>query len=187
MTNFYPINDFSRSWLGSFVEHTDYRGNFIELYRENEFSKIAPLFVQDSFSKSVYNVFKGLHVQVGQWQLISILEGEILDVIIDLRSSSENFMQIHANLLTPEKNNQLLLGPGIAHGYQVKSEQALIHYKSSKYYGESDQYCIDIADDAFKYLFVSTDFIRSERDISGLKLSEFLADNSMLNKMEINQ
>ena len=185
MTNLQPIIGLSRSWSGSFNKHADNRGKFVEVYRKNEFPDLVPQFVQDSFSKSIFNVLRGMHVQVGQWQLISILEGEILDIAIDLRSSSKSFMQLHSTNLTSQKNNQLLLGPGIAHGYLVKSDQVLIHYKSSKYYGESDQYCIDMSDIVFKDFLVSTDFIRSDRDINGMKLLDFLANKSLLEKMEI--
>ena len=94
-------------------------------------------------------------------------------------------MQIHSTNLTSQRNNQLLLGPGIAHGYQVISDHVLIHYKSSKYYGESDQYCIDMSDIMFKNFLVSTDFIRSDRDVNGMKLLDFVANKSLLEKMEI--
>jgi len=185
LTNLLPIIGLSRSWNGSFDMYSDKRGKFVEVYRKSDMPDLTPRFVQDSFSKSIFNVIRGMHVQVGQWQLISIIEGEILDFAIDLRSSSKSFMHIHSTNLSSQRNNQILLGPGIAHGYQVISDNALIHYKSSKYYGESDQYCIDMSDILFKNNIVGTNFIRSDRDTNGMKLLDFLADKSLLEKMEI--
>jgi dTDP-4-dehydrorhamnose 3,5-epimerase len=185
LTNLQPINGFNRAWISSLTEHTDNRGIFMELSRNSHFADYVPTFVQDSLSKSNNSVLRGLHVQIGQWQLISVLEGEILDIAIDLRRSSNTYLKINCSRLNSQKIGQILLGPGIAHGYQVLSDKVLIHYKSSKYYGESEQYCIDILDDLFVDFLEGSDFIRSERDVNGMKLSNFLANEVILKKMEI--
>ncbi len=185
MTDLQPINVLNRAWISSLPKHTDNRGIFMEISRNSNFADCVPTFVQDSLSKSNNKVLRGMHAQIGQWQLITVLEGEILDISIDLRRSSNTYLEINCSRLNSQEISQILLGPGIAHGYQVLSDKVLIHYKSNKYYGESEQYCINILDDPFVDFLEGSDFIRSERDRNGIKLTDFLSDKATLKKMEI--
>ena len=73
----------------------DDRGFFLESYNQRSFSDIgiSQLFVQDNHSYSERNVIRGLHYQIQQPQgkLVRVIMGEILDVALDLRRSSNTF------------------------------------------------------------------------------------------------
>jgi len=84
-------------------------------------------------------VLRGMHLQINQWQLVTLLRGQIIDVVLNLDSTTTEYRKSTSISLDWNSTNQLLIGPGIAHGYAVLSEDALIHYKSSIYYGDSPQ------------------------------------------------
>jgi dTDP-4-dehydrorhamnose 3,5-epimerase len=116
----------------------DERGFFLESYNEKTFGEIGvrERFVQDNHSFSRRNVLRGLHYQVQEVQgkLVRALEGEILDVAVDLRRSSPRFGRWAAVHLSGENKHMLWIPPGFAHGFQVLSETAHVLYKSTGFY-----------------------------------------------------
>src|SRR6185436_20025834 len=117
----------------------DSRGFLFESYNRRVFRQATGLdveFVQDNQSFSVRNVLRGLHYQVRQAQgkLVHVLTGEIFDVAVDLRRSSPTFGQWVSATLSGSTHGALWVPPGFAHGFQVLSEHALVHYKASQYY-----------------------------------------------------
>ena len=116
----------------------DERGFFLESYNERVFSNlgIPDRFVQDNHSRSTKNVLRGLHYQMKQTQgkLIRVVEGEILDVAVDLRRSSANFGKWEAVLLSGENKRMLWIPRGFAHGFLVTSPSAHVLYKATDYY-----------------------------------------------------
>ena len=121
----------------------DNRGNFFELYNKKDFNQfdINDNFIQDNISYSPKNVLRGLHYQVvePQSQLLTLITGIIFDVIIDLRKNSNTFLKWESFVLNSEINNQVYMPPGIAHGYLVLSESAIIHYKVNKFYNRLNE------------------------------------------------
>ena len=93
-------------------------------------------FVQDNHSYSVRNVVRGLHYQVRhpQGKLVRVVEGEILDVAVDLRLSSSTFGKWHAVTLSGQNKRMLWVPPGFAHGFRVLSEDAHVLYKATDFY-----------------------------------------------------
>lgn len=116
----------------------DERGFFLESYNEKVFAElgIGERFVQDNHSSSRRNVLRGLHYQIKQAQgkLVRVVEGEILDVAVDLRRSSPAFGGWEAVRLSGENKRMLWIPAGFAHGFRVTSEKAQVVYKATDYY-----------------------------------------------------
>jgi dTDP-4-dehydrorhamnose 3,5-epimerase len=117
---------------------SDSRGFFMECFRERAFSDqgITDRFVQDNCSFSRGGVVRGLHYQRIQPQakLITVMQGRVLDVVVDIRRGSPTWGQ-HVAVELSDRNKEILYVPvGFAHGFAVLSESALFHYKCSDYY-----------------------------------------------------
>jgi dTDP-4-dehydrorhamnose 3,5-epimerase len=116
----------------------DERGFFFESYNQQSMTAIGIVeqFVQDNHSCSSRNVVRGLHYQVKQPQgkLVRVVEGEILDVAVDLRRGSPTFGRSEAVHLSGENKRMLWIPIGMAHGFQVLSEKAHVLYKATDFY-----------------------------------------------------
>ena len=116
----------------------DERGFFLESYNEKAFAAlgIREQFVQDNHSGSRRNVVRGLHYQIKQAQgkLVRVVEGEILDVAVDVRRSSPTFGGWEAVRLSSQNKRMLWIPVGFAHGFRVISESAQVLYKATDYY-----------------------------------------------------
>ena len=117
---------------------TDERGFFLESYNERAFVElgIGEKFVQDNHSSSQRNVLRGLHYQIKnvQGKLVRAVEGEILDVAVDVRRSSPRFGGWEAVRLSDQNKRMLWIPAGFAHGFLVISKQAQVLYKATDYY-----------------------------------------------------
>ncbi len=117
----------------------DDRGYFFEAYNHNTFlqQEIAQNFVQDNQAKSTFGVIRGLHYQTNphaQTKLIRVLEGVILDVVVDMRAHSPTWGKAFAIELSANNKKQLLVPKGFAHGYSVLSDTAEVFYKCDDFY-----------------------------------------------------
>jgi dTDP-4-dehydrorhamnose 3,5-epimerase len=116
----------------------DERGFFFESYNQQNMAVIGIIeqFVQDNHSCSSRNVLRGLHYQVKhpQGKLVRVVEGEILDVAVDLRRSSPTFGCSEAVRLSGENKRMLWIPVGMAHGFRVLSENAHVLYKATDFY-----------------------------------------------------
>ena len=121
----------------------DSRGFFLEMFQEEIYSQIGISypFVQDNLSRSAHGVLRGLHFQVNnpQGKLVTCINGQVLDVVVDLRVDSETFGQHYSVILDSEKRNQLWIPPGFAHGFSVLSESADFFYKCTDFYAPEDE------------------------------------------------
>ncbi len=122
--------------------YEDSRGYFFESYREKYLNKqgLNATFVQDNISSSVKGVIRGLHYQVepaAQAKLIMVTKGKIVDIAVDIRTSSPTYKKFEAVELDDQNHHQLFIPKGFAHGFAVLSEQAIISYKCSSYYNPS--------------------------------------------------
>jgi dTDP-4-dehydrorhamnose 3,5-epimerase len=130
----------------------DDRGSFQESYQFNKFKNngIELPFVQDNLVFSKKNVLRGLHFQNKneQGKLVRVLQGEILDVAVDIRKNSPTYGNWISEKLNDENQYQLYIPPGFAHGYLVLSKTALVYYKCTNiYYPEYE--CGIIWNDSF--------------------------------------
>lgn len=116
----------------------DERGFFFESYNEQRMAEagITERFVQDNHSCSARNVLRGLHYQVKQPQgkLVRVVEGEILDVAVDMRRTSATYGGWEAVNLSAENKRMLWIPAGFAHGFRVISDQAQVLYKATDFY-----------------------------------------------------
>lgn len=117
----------------------DDRGYFMEAFKQNMFEEhIGKVnFIQDNESKSTKGVLRGLHYQTGdrsQAKLVRVLQGSVLDVVVDIRKSSPYFGQYVAVELSAENKKQLFVPRGFAHGFLVMSDEAVFTYKVDNYY-----------------------------------------------------
>jgi len=116
----------------------DERGFFFESYHEMKFSElgIKDRFVQDNHAKSVKNTLRGLHYQIErpQAKLCGVIEGEVVDVVVDIRRGSPHYGRWTSAVLSAENKRQMYVPPGFAHGYVVMSETAEFLYKCSDFY-----------------------------------------------------
>jgi dTDP-4-dehydrorhamnose 3,5-epimerase len=117
----------------------DPRGFFCETYNQRTYNEagIGLNFCQDNQSKSSYGVIRGLHYQLNpqsQSKLVSVVQGAVWDVAVDLRASSPTFGQWYGVELTEENHLQFLVPQGFAHGFSVISETAVFSYKCDDFY-----------------------------------------------------
>lgn len=121
----------------------DSRGYFFESWSERDFSAagLTLRFVQDNQSKSTKGVLRGLHFQKThpQGKLVRVIEGQVFDVAVDLRSGSKTWGKWHAVTLSAEKNNMFYIPEGFAHGFLVLSDTATFTYKCTDFYHPEDE------------------------------------------------
>ena len=122
----------------------DERGYFFESYNRSTWQDagVDADFVQDNQARSVKGVLRGLHYQVGemaQAKLVRVLEGEVLDVAVDLREGSPTLGQWFSIRLSADNKRQLFVPRGFAHGYVVLSETAEFAYKCDNFYSKAHE------------------------------------------------
>lgn len=114
--------------------HGDARGFFVETWNAARYAAagLPTHWVQDNLSRSARHTLRGLHFQRpphAQAKLVTVLDGEVFDVAVDLRAGSPTFGQWHGETLSAQNHRQLFVPPGFAHGFLVTSETALFAYK----------------------------------------------------------
>jgi dTDP-4-dehydrorhamnose 3,5-epimerase len=122
----------------------DERGYFMESFNQQKLQEagIHITFVQDNQSFSKHGTLRGLHYQnppYAQTKLVRVLQGEIMDVAVDLRKNSPTYGQHFAIKLSAENKKQLLIPQGFAHGFSVISETAVVLYKCDQFYNKASE------------------------------------------------
>ena len=126
----------------------DSRGFFFESFREDVFKKETSLnvsFVQDNHSKSSQGVLRGLHYQLpphAQGKLTRVIQGEVLDIAVDIRESSPTCGQYIAEILSSHNKKQLYIPEGFAHGFLTLSDTSEYVYKTTDFYYPQSERCI---------------------------------------------
>ncbi len=151
----------------------DDRGYFMESFNEITFQKGIGQevhFVQDNQSFSTKGVLRGLHYQCGehaQAKLVRVLQGEVLDVAVDIRPDSETFGQYEAVKLSGENQTQFFVPRGFAHGFLVLSETATFFYKCDNFYNKESEGGLIYNDKTINidWQFPTNDLLISEKDL----------------------
>lgn len=122
----------------------DDRGFFLELYSQAKLSAkgLEGSFLQDNLSRSRKNTVRGLHYQrppFSQGKLVTVMEGEVLDVVVDLRKESSTYGSHFSIVLSAEQHNMLYVPEGFAHGFSVLSENCLFFYKCTQIYNRESE------------------------------------------------
>jgi dTDP-4-dehydrorhamnose 3,5-epimerase len=149
----------------------DERGYFFESFNEKILQQhdINIHWVQDNQSKSSYGVLRGLHYQLepyAQTKLVRVLDGEILDIAVDIRKGSPTFSKWFGIRLSSSNKKQLLVPKGFAHGFSVLSETAVVFYKCDTFYNPQTERGIiyDDCDLAIDWGLSSSDILLSKKD-----------------------
>ena len=123
--------------------YSDDRGFFQQSYHYDQYAAagIDAQFVQDNWSRSSRGTIRGLHYQyhTPQAKLVSVLRGEVVDVVVDMREASPTYGKWEAVSLSEHNGYQLFVPRGFAHGFSVMSESADFVYKCDEYYMPDDE------------------------------------------------
>lgn len=146
----------------------DARGFFLESWNEQRYREagIVATFVQDNLSFSRRGALRGLHFQnpAAQAKLVSVFQGEVFDVAVDIRRSSPTFGRWHGVNLSAENKRQFFIPPGFAHGFAVLSETALFFYKCTEFYAPQHEATIAWNDPNIGIHWPVTNPVLSEKD-----------------------
>ena len=159
----------------------DSRGFFFESYNKKRYEEIgiSDEFVQDNISKSKKGTVRGLHYQVGEYaqgKLCQVIEGEVLDVAVDIRFNSPTFGKYFSLILNSETKLQLWIPTGFAHGFSVISDEAIFSYKCTNYYSKAHERSILFNDQDLKIDWKIESPIVSEKDLKAVKFKEIEKD-----------
>lgn len=160
----------------------DERGYFLESFNKKIFEKSigAPReFVQDNVSLSKKNVLRGFHYQMKpfeQGKLVRVLQGSILDVVVDIRKNSNSYGDHCSYIIDSKKNNSLWIPEGFAHAFLALSEETIVYYKTTNFYSKDHEITIpwDDKNICFNWPVSKEDMILSEKDSKNtISLKEF--------------
>lgn len=159
----------------------DSRGYFMESFNEKTFNELTGMkthFVQDNQSYSTRGVLRGLHAQGGQHaqaKLVRVLQGEVLDVAVDVRPGSSTFGEYVAVRLSAENNLQLFVPRGFLHGFVVLSETATFFYKCDNFYNKESECGINPLDPVLNidWQIPVEEMLLSDKDKEAQSFAEF--------------
>ena len=157
----------------------DDRGFFSETFRKDlleDFISDKIDFCQHNASESSFGVLRGLHFQTApkaQTKLISVSNGEILDVVLDIRKDSPTYGKHYSIILNDINNFQLLVPKGFAHGFISLSENVRVNYQVDNFYSNKDEFGINPFDEDLKihWILKKNQIIINDKDKSSIKLS----------------
>jgi len=123
--------------------HHDYRGEYVETWNSENYAVFNHLvnnskqifFKQDDISTSVKHTLRGLHGDNKTWKLVQCLYGSLLQVVVDMRESSDTYLEYDMFSINDKNRNQILVPPGFANGHLVMSDFGIFSYKQSTLYG----------------------------------------------------
>lgn len=157
----------------------DNRGWFFESYNEDKLN-LGLRFIQDNHSYSKKKgTLRGLHLQLPpfeQAKLIRVVRGKILDILVDLRPSSSDYLKHFTYQLDASNKNTLYVPKGFAHGFITLEDDTEVLYKVDNNYSPKHEVTIKYDDEKlginwhFNYKYITI----SEKDKNGLSLEEVI-------------
>lgn len=154
----------------------DARGFFMETYHLEKFKAlgVSDVFVQDAHSRSAKGILRGLHYQLNhpQAKLCRVVEGEVLDVAVDIRVGSPTFGRWSAVKLTAQMHNLVYIPAGFAHGFLALTDPVQFLYKCSDFYDRDDEHGVLWSDPALNISWGISSPIISDKDSKFSKLSD---------------
>ena len=153
--------------------HKDSRGFFKEVEKNRILKK---KFVFDCFSYSKKNTLRGLHLQTNKSQakIITVVQGKILDVVVDLRKKSKTFGKYFAVEISQNSNFSLFIPENFAHGFLCLSKNCGVYYKCSNYRDKKSETTIKWNDKSLNIKWPIKKPILSKKDKMGLNFKEFI-------------
>lgn len=131
-------------------------------------------FVQDNLSYSARGTLRGLHYQHphSQGKLVSVVQGEVFDVAVDIRRGSPTFGKWEGALLSGDNHRQFYIPPGFAHGFCVVSSMAYFYYKCTDFYAPECEGGIQWNDPDIGIVWPVTDVLLSDKDARYTRLRD---------------
>ena len=148
----------------------DDRGFFFESFNQENFKKVTGKkinFVQDNHSKSIKGVLRGLHYQLppkAQGKLVRVTQGEVFDVVVDLRQTSVTFGKWIGEILSAENKKQIWIPEGFAHGFLTLSDTAEFLYKTTDFYSLENEHSISWNDPNIGIKWPDINIVLSAKD-----------------------
>ena len=164
--------EFNGVWIFEPKIHSDKRGYFVEIFRKELLQSILkhPVhFVQDNETHSKFGVVRGLHYQLppfSQSKLVRVVQGKVLDVVVDLRKKSKTLGKAFTIELSDDNKKQLFVPRGFAHGYITLSPSSIFQYKVDNYYDKPSERSIQFDDPhlAIDWQLPKKDWVVSDKD-----------------------
>ena len=156
----------------------DDRGFFFESFNQNKFEDVIGKkinFVQDNHSKSVKGVLRGLHYQLppkAQGKLVRVIQGEVFDVVVDLRKSSPTFGKWVGEIISADNKKQIWIPEGFAHGFLTLSDTAEFLYKTTDFYSKDHEEVMMWNDKTIRIDWPMKDVSLSSKDKSAVSFKE---------------
>ena len=160
--------------------YTDDRGYFFESYNQQKLSDLGLhfTFVQDNQSMSKKGVIRGLHFQFppyAQTKLVRVIQGEILDIALDLRKNSLTYGKYFSIHLSGVNQLQFLIPEGFAHGFVALEDNTIVQYKCSQFYNKEAEGTIIYNDPDVNINWGVDDPITTEKDLLGVSFKSFIS------------
>jgi len=156
--------------------YTDHRGFFLETYHQKKYGEleIHPTFRQDNLSHSVKGTLRGLHYQHPhpQAKLVQVFQGEVFDVVVDIRRGSPAFGRWTGAHLTGDNKRQIYIPEGLAHGFCVLSDTALLFYKCTDFYAPDCERGVLWSDPDIGIAWPMEEPLLSEKDAQSPRLKD---------------
>ena len=151
----------------------DKRGYLRETFRNNLFGKVKFPFDVMSFSKK--NVLRGLHIQTNKSQakIITVTNGKIFDVAVDLRRKSKTFGKYVSLIISDKSDFSFYIPPGFAHGFMCLTKKCTVNYKCSNYRDPKSEKTLKWNDKTVKIKWPKHKPILSDKDKKGADLVFF--------------
>ena len=158
--------------------HKDSRGHFKEIFKKTFFKKQKFVFTCVSSSKK--NVLRGMHLQTkfSQGKFLSVLKGEIFDVVVDLRKNSKRFGKHYCIRMSDTNGVPIYIPPGFAHGFLGLKKENIISYHCTNYRSKKNEIGIIWNDNNLKIKWPIKKPILSKKDQKNISLKEFLKKNA---------
>ena len=153
--------------------YKDNRGFFKEVEKNKILKK---KFVFDCFSYSKKNTLRGLHLQTkkSQAKIITVVQGKILDVVVDLRKKSKTFGKFFSIEISQDSNFSLFIPENFAHGFLCLSKNCAVYYKCTNYRDKKSETTIKWNDKSLNIKWPISKPILSKKDKMGLSFNEFI-------------
>jgi len=152
--------------------YKDRRGFFKEVEKEKILKK---RFIFDCFSFSKKNTLRGLHLQTknSQAKIVTVVQGKILDVVVDLRKKSKTYGKYFSIQISQDSNFSIYIPENFAHGFLCLSKECAVYYKCTKYRDKNSETTIKWNDNKLNIKWPIRRPILSEKDKQGIKFDDF--------------
>ena len=152
--------------------YKDNRGFFKEI---EKFKILKKKFIFDCLSFSKKNILRGLHLQTkrSQAKIITVAQGKILDVVVDLRKKSKTYGKHFSIEISHDSDFSLFIPEGFAHGFMCLSKTCLVYYKCTNYRDKKSEITLKWDDKDLKIKWPVKKPILSQKDQLGIMLSDY--------------